>query len=313
MPLTLINYQDLHSSAAQASLHNALFTQGIVGITGVSKLPALNQALIAAAQEFALLPAAVKQQYAPNRDHGETEGYELGAEKFQTADGNWIVDTKKASYYANVPDNHNNRWPPIANFRHAYLALGEALFNFAKLILTIIGVDEGMQIAHQHLSGFGRLLHYQQDGVQHAQSATDWCGAHFDHGLFTVLSPAYYFERGLAIKEPNDAGLFVRPRARQEFVKIPADDKSMLLCQVGEFLQLASDDKFSATEHLVKKALGEIERYTYALFISGNENTCIQPNSELCKDARYQAARRADGRINFADWSEASFARYRAS
>lgn len=311
MQLDIISYQQLCTSTSQKQLAAALLHKGIVGIRDVPNFLALSRNYIHAARAFSALDESAKQQYAPARDAGETEGYELGAEKFKDTYGNWIIDDKKASFYAYVPDHIKNKWPQEIDLKTPYLKLGELIFAVCKQILSAIGVNKSVGIAHQQLSGYGRLLHYQKHG-----NTTDanpiWCGAHHDHGVFTGLLPAYYFRDGIEIDEPHDAGLYIMPTGKTAFEKIDAADKSILLFQVGEFSQLATHDRIRATKHMVKKANGSIERFTFALFINGNDDTIIQSQSELANDARYTENQSTDGRINYTTWSDASFARYHA-
>jgi isopenicillin N synthase-like dioxygenase len=179
-------------------------------------------------------------------------------------------------------------------------------------VLQFIGLNESQGIAPQGLQGYGRMLHYH-----HQDEATlanpNWCGAHFDHGVFTGLVPAYYFKEGVEVEEPEEAGLYILPTRGQNFEKIKADDKNVLLFQVGEFAQLATHDEIRATQHLVKKAKDKIERFTFALFYSAANEAVIYSRSELRHDGRYSENQCAQGGISYDQWQKASYARYRAS
>jgi isopenicillin N synthase-like dioxygenase len=156
------------------------------------------------------------------------------------------------------------------------------------------------------------MLHYHKESDQTNQNP-DWCGAHFDHGVFTGLMPAYYFCNGEPVAEPEEAGLFIRPSDSQQFEKMDATDKSVLLFQVGEFGQLLSNDKIKATKHKVQKAKGGIERFTFALFYSAANETVINSQSILKDDERYKSNQHADGSITYEEWQISSYARYRAT
>jgi len=311
MELDIIAYQTLATTAARKKLETALFTKGIVGISGVPDFIATTTAYINAARAFSALPAAIKAQYAPARAAGETEGYELGAEQFQDESGAWQVDDKKASFYAFVPEDARNHWPREVDLKTPYLSLGELIFITGKMVLDAIGLNTIAGLNHEGLVGYGRMLHYHKESDA-TNVNPNWCGAHFDHGVFTGLVPAYYFRSGEAVAEPEEAGLFIKPTDREGFEKIYADDKSILLFQVGEFGQLASHDRIQATKHFVKKARGGIERYTFALFYSAAGNTVVQSRSVLREDARYVGNRMGDGSIAYSAWENASFARYLA-
>jgi isopenicillin N synthase-like dioxygenase len=314
MKLEIISYYDLFNptnSIASNKLKTALFQTGIVGIHDVPQFQEKSRAYISAAQQFSSLDDKIKQQYVPDRDAGDTEGYELGAEWFKDQNGNWQVDDKKASFYAFVPDRSQNKWPREVDLKNPYLNLGELIFKTGKHLLNFIGMDNAIGIHHDSLIGYGRMLHYHKEKDTHNNNL-NWCGAHFDHGIFTGLVPAYYFQDGKEVDEPDDTGLFILPTYGKDFEKVHVEDKSVLLFQVGEFGQLASHDQIRATKHLVRKAQGNIERFAFALFYIPDENAVIHSKSELIKDARYKDNMAADGSIKYGNWSAASYARYRA-
>jgi len=312
--LEIISYADLLDPAniqATQTLKKALCEKGILGVCDVPDFENKSQAYIQAACQFSALRDEVKEQYAPDRDVGETEGYELGAEWFKDQGDQWQVDDKKASFYAVVPDHPKNKWPHEVDLKTAYQALGQLMFDTSKMVLQFLGVNEAIGLAHAEISGYGRMLHYHQERDTRNLNP-NWCGAHFDHGVFTGLMPAYYFSGGEEVDEPEEAGLYIFPTQGRNFEKIKAADKSILLFQVGEFAQLATHDQIRATKHLVKKAKGNIERYTFALFNSAGKNTLIYPQSELTQDPRYFEYKQTDGGLLYGKWEQASYARYRA-
>lgn len=312
MNLDVISYIDIQAadSTIQSNIQKILQEKGIIGIRGVPNFERLCENYISAAREFSLLEDEVKHQYAPNRDAGETEGYEIGAEWFKDERGDWQIDDKKASYYAFVPDHPKNKWPTEMDFASHYQALGKAIFQTGKLLLNALGLDDAAGLKHNNLVGYGRMLHYHKENAATIVNP-NWCGAHTDHGVFTGLIPAYYYQNGEEIDEPQEAGLFIIPSNGRDFEKINASDKSILLFQVGEFGQLISNDKIKATKHVVKKAEGSIERFTFALFYSADPKMIIQSSSMLTKDPRY-AEQEQDGKISYDQWEKASFEQYKA-
>jgi isopenicillin N synthase-like dioxygenase len=314
MELDIISYQDLNDPAntsATRMLKTALLQKGIVGIKDVPGFLSKSQAYINAARQFSALSDEIKQQYAPLRDTGETEGYELGAEWFQGQDGVWRIDDKKSSFYACVPDAIKNKWPKEVDLKTPYLELGKLIFSTGKLLLNVMGLNEKLGLKHDEITGYGRMLHYHKESDAINENP-NWCGAHLDHGIFTGLIPAYYYRDGIEVDEPKEAGLYIVPSNTTQFEKVSLSDKSVLLFQVGEFGQLLSDDHIQATQHTVRKAKGEIERYTFALFFSAGVNTKIKSHSKLIEDDRYKQHQSADGSISYAEWEKASYERYRA-
>ena len=316
MELDIISYHDLitpeKSKLAFQRMESALLSKGIAGVRDIPEFEKTAKTYINAARKFSAQDEAVKLRYAPERDAGKREGYELGAERFLNTRGEWQVDDQKASFYAAIPDDDRNVWPTEMDLKTAYVALGDLIFNTGKLVLKALKVDESLGIQHKQLDSYGRMLHYHKKGAA-TNDNPDWCGAHFDHGILTGLLPAYYFQNGVEVEEPAEAGLYIIPTNQNQFEKIHAHDKSILLFQVGEFGQLASNDRIRATKHIVKKSKSGIERFTFALFIGSKEQMTIFSTSLLTADARYADYKAADGSISYGKWDLASMERYRAS
>jgi len=305
--LDVIAYEDLIEGDRDALqvLDRALHEKGIVGVRGVPGYRATYQEFIAAAREFSALPEEVKERLKPNIAEGDTFlGYESGKERFQKADGTWVVDDLKTSYYAHVPDIAKNKWPSEVNLKESYVALGRLMAETGETIMRKIGLlgrFAGFELEED--SRLGRMLYYRKS---ENNENPYWCGAHFDHGLFTAILPAVYFAGGKQIAEPPEAGLFVRTSEEVPFKKVPAEDFDVMMFQVGEFGQLLTNDAIRATEHRVHKAVGPIERYTLAVFYNAALDIPIRSKSVLTRDARYGN----EEVCTFRHWHEASFQRY---
>ena len=314
MKLEVISYDELLDKtnlAISDKVKSALFSTGIIGVHGVPTFLEKSLRYLEAVRRFVALDERIKHHYVPDRDAGLTEGYEVGAEQFQDHNGLWQTDDKKVSYYAFVPDHQRNKWPQEVDLKTPYLILGELMFNTGKQVLDLLGLNEVVGLDHDGLVGYGRMLHYLKENSTQ-DTNPNWCGAHFDHGVFTALMPAYYFKDECEVEEPAEAGLFIRPVNSEHFEKVAENDKSVMLFQVGEFAQLASHDELRATKHLVRKSRANIERFTFALFFSARDDAMICPQSILAKDTRFTANQTADGTISYGAWEAASYERYRA-
>lgn len=300
-------YEDFasHDPATLKGIKKALLDKGIVGLRGVPGYKESAEKFISTARQFSSLSEKQKEQYSPNRLTHEVTGYEIGAEKFQRPDGEWVVDDAKASYYAFIPDNEDNRWPNECDLKSAYLEIGQIMFDTGiQLLKSIELVDSRTNVPIDSVRGIGRMLHYRKQSDATMDNPF-WCGAHFDHGLFTALMPAFYFRDNEPVEEPEEAGLFVRLKD-SEFKKVVSDDPNVLLFQVAEFGQLAMDDEIIATEHRVHKARGGIERFTLAVFFSPPFETEIHSKSILTQDSRYGS----NESCTFKRWHEESLRRY---
>jgi len=309
LDLDIIPYEDFVQGSPETMqlLDYALHEKGIVGIKGVPGYREKVQRFIQRAREFSALPEAVKDQYAPNHELGETFlGYEMGKEKFKLPDGKWVIDDLKVSYYGFIPDISINKWPAEVDLKSPFqeigalmVDMGEAIMKKIGLIGPMTGIEGGLRL--------GRMLYYRKNENSAAENPY-WCGAHFDNSMFTTLLPAFYFSNGEAVPEPLEAGLFVKTTAGGTFKKVVADDPDVMMFQVGEFGQLATNDAIRATEHRVHKASGCVERYTMALFFNAPADAEIRSYSVLTEDARYGAA--PGEPCSFGHWNKASFDRY---
>ena len=138
MKPTILSYDDLihPTPQSQAKARQALCEIGIIGIKDIPDFIKTCQEYIQAAVEFSQLPESIKQQYAPHRDMGQFEGYEIGVEKFLDSNLQWKIDDLKASYYAFVPDKNKNQWPAEVDLKTPYLKLGTLIFNTGKYLLN---------------------------------------------------------------------------------------------------------------------------------------------------------------------------------
>jgi isopenicillin N synthase-like dioxygenase len=309
LALDIIPYEKFIEGDADALLllNSALYEKGIVGIRGIPGYKEKYAQFVEAARSFNDLPEDIKDGYKPNRELGETFlGYELGKEKFQRPDGEWVTDDLKASYYAIIPDADNNKWPLEVNLKGPYEQLGELMAGMGEQIMYkigLLGANTGLYLEED--ARLGRMLYYRKNA---SYDNPYWCGAHFDHGLFTVILPAVYFSDGQPIEEPEEAGLFVRVSPESPFKKVVANDLDVMMFQVGEFGQLVTHDGILATEHRVHKAVGAVDRYTMGVFYNAPMDKPIYSRSVLTSDARYGAAK--GEACTYRHWHEASFKRY---
>lgn len=302
LDLGVIAYDEFMQNEPRALsvLHRALHEQGIVGLKGIPGFADGASVFIEQSRQFNALPENVKERYAPK--------YGAGKERFMRPDGTWIVDDLKVSYYGFVPDTATNKWPIEVDLKTSFQALGALMSEMGTAVMqkiSLLGSSTGIYI--DGIPRMGRMLYYRKMSESHSESSL-WCGSHFDHGMFTALLPAVYFANGKQIPEPEEAGLYIKTRRDGIFKKILVNDPNVLLFQVGEFGQLATNDGIKATEHCVHKAKGAIERFTMALFFDAPMDHVIHSYSELTQDARYGGD--PGDPCSYRHWHEASLQRY---
>ena len=301
--LDVIPYEDLESGNT-TELKKALFEKGIVGVRGIPGYRETYDQFIEAARTFASLDEEAKERCAPDREAGDLFlGYERGKERFKTPSGEWVIDDLKVSFYALVPYSPHNKWPQEIDLETPYQEMGQLMAEMGKKVTAAIGLP----IDFSHITQTGRMLHYCKDTRSEINNPY-WCGEHFDHSAFTALLPASYYKDGTKIDEPAEAGLFVKPTSGTRFEKVVGIDDDVMLFQVGEFGQLASNDAIRATKHRVHKAMGAIERFTMALFFDAPMDTVIHSTSVLTEDSRYSGS--AGDPCSYQHWHEESFKRY---
>ncbi len=313
LELDVISYDDFAAQNREALqvLKKALYEKGIVGIRGIPGYREKVQNYIEAARKFSTLPEEVKDSYAPNRDLGELFlGYERGKEKFMRPDGSWIVDDLKVSYYAWVPDHQENKWPIEVDLKTPFQDLGMLMVQMGEAVMEVVGlIGPKTGISLDGVFRLGRMLYYRKNSDSAFQENPNWCGNHFDHGMFTTLIPGFYFIDGKEVSEPEEAGLFVKTNTDGVFRKVIAN-RDVMMFQVGEFGQLATNDEIRATEHCVHKAEGNVERYSMAVFADAPMDAVIHSTSVLIKDARYGG--NAGDPCSYRRWNDESFKRYLA-
>ena len=187
------------------------------------------------------------------------------------------------------------------------MEIGQLMTQIGKELMEKIGLlGPNAFVPELDEHQVGRMLCYSKSSDSQKDNPL-WCGAHYDHGVFTALLPAAYFDENWnQIPEPEEAGLFVRAPEETEFKKVVADDPDVMLFQVGEFGQLATNDAIKATEHRVQKADGFVTRITKAQFFALPESYEIESTSILTQDARYGGGRFC----RYGEWHNASLARY---
>ncbi|MBY0529398.1 MAG: hypothetical protein K2P51_04325 [Rhabdochlamydiaceae bacterium] len=309
MALDIISYEDFiqEDPLSMDVLRNALLEKGIVGIRGVPGYKEKVLRFIDSARAFSALAEEVKEAYAPKEEETFL-GYERGKEKFQRPDGSWVVDDLKVSYYAFVPENTQNKWPHELDLQTPFQDLGGVMHQMGLAVMQTIGLlDYQGGICLDDVPRVGRMLYYKKSENTIGDNPF-WCGAHYDHSLFTTLVPAFYFSDGKLIAEPIEAGLFVKSTSDGVYRKVVANDPEVLLFQVGEFGQLVSNDAIHATEHRVHKAEGNVERYTMALFCDAPMDTVIHSTSVLTQDPRYGA--QSGEACSYEHWSSETFKRF---
>lgn len=236
-----------------------------------------------------LPPDALKDLERPEINYGL--GWSHGKEQFMGK-----PDTKKGSYYGilhvhneltgkstkKTPDR--NHWPikTLPELEPAFHHLGNqirevsfTLFrcidNYIKSIFPAYDLDYA-NIIKSSDHNTGRLLHYFPRGNEKIGKDDSWCGWHNDHGSYTGLCSALYFDKkGNVVNDQlklEKTGLWAQNR-QGEYIKVTYG-KNDIAYQVGETYQIQSGGKLLATPHAViidEDIPPDVHRSTFALFM----------------------------------------------
>ena len=270
------------------------------GFIAISKAPNFEKAyknFIHVAREFTNLPSEVQSQCTPIDSYAR--GWSRGIEVF-----NKRKDTYKGSYYVNIPEipSQPNIWPhheSILAFQECYMEVAEIIHNVGEKILSLLLKNL------QNTTCVARMLHYSAVPEGEDDGNPNWCGTHKDHGLFTGLGPEVYFPStsndNKTVDKPPNSGLYILNNP----ITTPNDD--VILFQIGEALELATDGRTTATEHFVRKAYGGYERFTLAVFIQPKEDMILSCKNKHVLE-KYEDRYTSD--MTYKVWNDRSLARY---
>lgn len=287
MSCVSVEFLDLINKGIDKTVINQAFGPdglGIIIIKNVSGLLKARNLLYKQIRKFANLDPKIQKKY-----ESPDSNYSFGWSKGKEMMAKGMVDTMKGSYYAN-PLNDNlakgdltlikkypgyftpNIWPTdiLPDFETNFKNLGYIIYQVALKVLKECDkllpekFIENM-FASDLINTKGRLLnYYHQDN-----NSDSWCGWHLDHGFFTGLVSAQYYDvkTGKPVNKPVNGGLKIRSRSGKIIsVDIPENG---IAFQIGETAQILTGGYLRATPHYVQKPIinESLDRVAMALFI----------------------------------------------
>lgn len=156
-----------------------------------------------------------------------------------------------------------NQWPPSPSFREIFYQYNAALLTFSKKLMRMIALALDLPESYfDHTADFPmsslRALRYP---VQEVASDLG-IGAHADYSWFTLVNQ---LTSTPALEVLNHNG---------QWVSAPPIPNT-LVCNVGDFLEMASNEVFVSTVHRVVNKTGE-ERYSIPYFFSPSKDVMIE-------------------------------------
>ena len=191
-----------------------------------------------------------------------------------------------------------NQWPSetcVPGFRKTIHAYSDALLNFSKKLMRLIALSLDVSEDYfDHMADFPmssiRALHYPSQEV----AGDIGIGAHADYSWFTLvnqLSPT----PALEVLNHNGQWISAPP--------LP----NTLVCNVGDFLEMATNHTFVSTVHRVINKTGE-ERYSIPYFFSPSKDVMIETVPTCLKEGEKPMVPIRAGKWN---WERLMRARYK--
>lgn len=273
---------DSHAHAQTVDrIRAASVDNGVFYVSGHGIDPAAIDTLIAATKAFFAKSEDEKLRcYIGNsRNH---RGYvPQGEEQL----GGGTKDTKEAfdlsadlpaddpDFVAGNPLLGPNQWPAdMPDFKAAVMAYYDAVFALGERLTR--GFSEALGLEADALDQYFskppsqlRLIHYPfnpDPGVD-----APGIGAHTDYEVFTLLLPT---APGLEVMNANG-----------DWIDAPPIEGALVV-NIGDVLQIWSNDTFVATSHRVRKV--SEERYSFPLFFACDYDVEVSPLATFVSDAR---------------------------
>ncbi|KAK8197484.1 Clavaminate synthase-like protein [Phyllosticta capitalensis] len=205
-------------------------------------------------------------------------------EAFNCADDPWEpeqhapadLDTTYSHYPPNPEGKILNQWPDdvLPAFRQTLTTYRDAVSAFAKTILRMVALSLGEEETYFEsmckfpMAGLRALRYPPAAPIPEGSEATETIGigAHADYSFITLvnqLSGDANAQGGLEVLTPSGHWIAAPP--------VPGS----LVVNVGDFLERATNDRFTSTVHRVRNCVGS-ERHSLAYFFSPSSDSIIK-------------------------------------
>ena len=283
----VIDIGELDSSAARSAIDQACREWGFFQVTGHGIDPPVIDAMFAMSRAFFAQPAADKRRIL--RDADNPWGFFDKELTKNRQDWKEIYD-----YGPDVGDGRVPRWPhgPLRQrFEPAVLACYQSCTALALRLLSVIASNLGVSpqaLANGFDTGahtsFLRLNFYPRHPIDIDDSAAQrpfGVGEHTDAGALTVLM------------QDEHPGLEVLRDGRWHLVQpVPG----ALVINIGDIVQVWSNDRYKAALHRVVVANPTVERYSMPFFLNPSYETTYEPLPTTVTHDRPAAYRRISWR-----------------
>jgi isopenicillin N synthase-like dioxygenase len=283
--IPVIDICDLDSAPARAAIHQACTDWGFFQVTGHSMDPSVIDEIFAMSRAFFAQPSADKRRIL--RDADNPWGYYDKELTKNQLDWKEIYD-----YGPDTGDGRAPRWPhgPLRQrFEPAVRACYDSCTALALRLLAVIASNLGVSpqvLARGFDNGthtsFLRLNFYPRHPVDNDDPVglllrPFGVGEHTDSGALTILM------------QDEHPGLEVQRDGRWHLVQ---PHPGALVINIGDIVQVWSNDRYKAALHRVVVANPTEERYTIPFFLNPSYETTYEPLPATVTSDRPPAYRR---------------------
>jgi isopenicillin N synthase-like dioxygenase len=283
--IPVIDIRDLDSVAARTAIHQACTDWGFFQVTGHGMDPYVIEEIFAMSRAFFAQPSADKRRIL--RDADNPWGYYDKELTKNRLDWKEIYD-----FGPDAGDGRAPRWPhgPLRQrFEPAVRACYDSCTALALRLLSVIASNLGVSpqvlargFDHGAHTSFLRLNFYPRYPVDNDDPVglllrPLGVGEHTDSGALTILL------------QDEHPGLEVLRNGRWHLVKPVA---GALVINIGDIVQVWSNDRYEAALHRVVVANPTADRYTIPFFLNPSYETTYEPLPATVSSERPAAYRR---------------------
>ena len=174
-------------------------------------------------------------------------------------------------------DKQDPRWPTpefrdeLTNF---YKACLEGAYRIQRVFSKALGLEQDFFVQyHQGENVSLRLLYYPSSGIDDVAEGQLGAGAHTDYGMITLL-----FQNdigGLELQDGEGTWHSVTP------------ENDAIVINTGDLMERWTNGKYRSTPHRVQPKLGDVDRYSIAVFVDPDTETpvrvldsCLKPGEK---------------------------------
>jgi len=163
-------------------------------------------------------------------------------------------------------DKDDPRWP-APEFRDQstgfYKACLEGAYRVQRVLSKALGMDQDFFVQYHRGENVSlRLLYYPSSGIDDIAAGQLGAGAHTDYGMMTLL-----FQKDIGGLEVQDVAGIWHP---------VAPENNTIVINTGDLMERWTNGKYRSTPHRVQPKIGDVDRYSIAVFVDPDTETPVK-------------------------------------